>query len=118
MTYVLGPEEPEFFSGYWLPDKSAILRKIRANGVYRKKVEPAGLVTFIEAATLIRRSGQPVTRIAIYQWAKARKIPSEMVRPRPGVRPVAVIRLSELRKFAERNGFECLPQSAVPPDER
>lgn len=118
MTYVLGPEEPELFSGYWLPNKGAILRKVRANGVYRKKVEPAGLVTFIEAATLIRRSGQPVTRIAIYQWAKAGKIRYQMVRPRPEVRPVAVIRLSELRKFAERNGFECLPLDAVPPSER
>lgn len=117
MTYVLG-EERQDLSGYWLPDKGAILVKTRANGIYRKKVPPAGLVTFIEAAALLRRLGKPVTRIAVYQWAKLGKIRYQLVKQRPDVRPVAVIRLSVLRKFAEQNGFECLPQSAVPPNER
>ena len=117
MAYVLGEEHPPL-RGYWLMNKGAILVKIQANGIYRKTVPPAGLVTFIEAAALLRRNGQPVTRIAVYQWAKQRKIRYQMVRQRPGVRAVAAIRLSELRKFAERNGFECLPISAVPPNER
>lgn len=117
MTYVLGEEQPAL-RGYWLLNKGAILVKTQANGIYRKTVQPVGLVTFIEAAALLRRKGQPVTRIAVYQWAKVGKIRYQMVRQRPGVRPVAAIRLSELRKFAERNGFECLPISVVPPSER
>ena len=117
MSWELGEEQPAL-RGYWLLDKGAILVKTQANGIYRKTVQPAGLVTFIEAAALLRRNGQPVTRIAIYQWAKLGKIRYQMVRQRPGVRPVAAIRLSELRKFAERNGFECLPIDAVPPSER
>jgi hypothetical protein len=117
LSYVLGEEHPAL-RGYWLPNKGAILVKIQANGTYRKTVQPAGLVTFIEAAALLRRNGQPVTRIAVYQWAKQGKIRYQMVRQRPGVRPVAAIRLSKLREFAELNGFECLPISAVPPNER
>jgi hypothetical protein len=117
LSYVLGEEYPAL-RGYWLPNKGAILVKTQANGIYRKTVEPAGFVTFIEAAALLRRNGHPVTRIAVYQWAKQGKIRYQMVRQRQGVRAVAAIRLSELRKFAERNGFECLPISAVPPNER
>jgi hypothetical protein len=111
-------EELRPLSGYWLPNKGAVLIKTRASGVYRRKVEPAGLVTFIEAAALLRRYGKPVTRVAVYQWAKAGKFRYSTVKQRPDVRPVAVIRLTELRRFAERNGFECLPLSSVPPSER
>src|SRR5687767_8406302 len=97
--------EPEYY-GYWLPNGGAVLVKTRAGLVYRKVVEPRGLVTFLEAAALLKRLGTPVSRIAVYQWAKNGKIPFERIRLKPDVRPVAMIRLSVLRKFGKQNDFE------------
>ncbi|MBI2408229.1 MAG: hypothetical protein HYV19_08030 [Gemmatimonadetes bacterium] len=106
--------------GYWMDRENALLVKETARGRYHRAVEAAGLVTFQEAATLIQRGGKPVSRMAIYNWAKEGKIRWEKVHPRPELEAVKVIRLSELRKFAERYGFECrpVPRGFFPPKER
>ncbi len=112
MAYYYDPihdSPPRELRGFWTPNKGAVLVKIVHGRERRRVVEPAGLVTFQEAAALIRRNGKPVSREAIYLWAKAGKFRVAHQPPKQGTRTVAVIRLSELRKFAERNGFECLP---------
>lgn len=119
MDYVRTEDVDESgLTGYWTPDKGVVLVKMRAGLRYSRKVTRHGLVTFIEAAALIQRRGRPVSRIAIYQWAKAGKIPFEKISPRPGREKINVVRLSVLRKFAERWGFECLNESDVPPSAR
>jgi len=97
--------------GFWVDRDNALLVKRTARGRYHRTIESSGLVTFQEAAALIRRDGEPVSRMAIYNWAEQRKFRWERIQPRPGLEAVKVIRLSELRKFAERNGFECRPRS-------
>lgn len=120
MAYYYDPTHddpgPKLF-GFWTRNAGAVLVKKSAGRERRRNVEPSGLVTFIEAAALIRRKGKPVSRVAIYQWAKAGKFRFAHVQPRPDVRPVAVIRLSELRKFADKHELECLVRNS-PPRER
>lgn len=106
--------------GYWMGRDRALLVRTTSRGQYKSTVEASGLVTFLEAARLIRRNGDPVSRVAIYNWAKEGKIRWQKIHPRPDLQAVFVIRLSELRKFAERYGFECrpAPRSFFPPNER
>ena len=118
MAYVRLVESKPELIGYWLPKGGAVLVKTRGSAKYRRDVPRNGLVTFIEAAALLRRRGKPVSRIAVYEWAKNGKLRYEHITPRPGVRQVALIRISTLRKFGERNGFELLPLEISPPDER
>lgn len=120
--YRSGDGEPGEYEleGYWMSRGRAVLVKATSRGRYVRTVEAAGLVTFLEAARLLRRDGKPVSRVAIYNWAEEGKLRWEKIHPRPELEAVKVIRLSALRKFAERYGFECrpAPRSFFPPNER
>ena len=114
-------EQGEYeLEGYWMGRDRAVLVKTTSRGQYVRPVEPAGLVTFLEAARLLRRDGKPVSRVAIYNWAEEGKLRWQKIQPPPRREALKVIRLSELRKFAERYGFECRPahRSFFPPNER
>lgn len=114
-------EQGEYeLEGYWMDRNHAVLVKATSRGRYHRTVEAAGLVTFLEAARLLRRDGKAVSRVAIYNWAEEGKLRWHKIHPRPELEAVKVIRLSELRKFAERYGFECrpAPRSFFPPNER
>ena len=83
-------------------------------------VPASGLVTFLRLLGCFGETGTPVSRVSIYNWAREGKIRWDRIKPRPDLEAVKVIRLSELRKFAERYGFECrpAPRSFFPPNER
>ena len=64
-----GEQGENELEGYWMGRDQAVLVKMTSRGRYARTVEPAGLVTFLEAARLICRDGRPVSRMAVYNWA-------------------------------------------------
>lgn len=121
MPYVDGytpgpaPEPAPALVGLMHGDGGATMIATRNGRRYYKEVPPNGVVTFQEAAALLHRPNpstgelRPVTRVAVYQWAEAGKIKSILARRRANTRPVACVRLSELRRFAAAHGFTFRP---------
>lgn len=117
MPYVDGytpepaPEREPALIGLMHADGGALMIAKRYGRKFYKDVPPNGVVTFAEAAALLHRRDpetgelRPVTRLAVYQWAEAGKIKSIQARRRSNTRPVACVRLSELRRFAAARGF-------------
>lgn len=93
----------------WKPNGGAEFIVVRFGARYSRAVPSHGVVTFTEASTLLRRGGRAVTRQTVYNLVAAGKLRAVQVRPYPGAEPIAAVRLSELRKFVERNGYDPVP---------
>ena len=98
MAYYQPQEKLEF---QWGPNGWLLLTLTYQGRKWRRKVKPTGYVSVIEAAGLLQ-----VSRAAVYQWIKGKRIPAKTVTRSGTKRPVAAIRLQHLLKFAERNGLE------------
>lgn len=112
MAYSREDEPPETSGifGRWLAFGMAEFVVIRFGARYTRQVPAHGLVTFAEAATLIRKNGRPVSRQTVYNLAAAGKLRFVNARLYPGSnKSVQVVKLSELRKFVERHGFDPVP---------
>lgn len=60
-------------------------------------IPPHGYVTLIEAAAILQ---PPVSRVAVYQWVKQRKLKAHTVEGK------MQISLMTLRKFAAKHGYQ------------
>lgn len=121
MPYVRGytPEpddapEPALM-GFLRRDGGAVMIAVRYGRRFRRPVPPNGLVSLAEAAALLYRHDpetgelRPFSRIAVYEWVRAGRLPAIRAARRPGTRPVAQVKLSDLRRYARANGYEFRP---------
>lgn len=88
---------PDGIEAYRRADGGFSLLVTRRGRTYQRDVEPDDFVTQIEAAAIVRPQ---VSRVAVFKWVKSGKLKDDQVDG------VSMIRLSRLRKFAAKHGYE------------
>jgi hypothetical protein len=96
----MGYYRSDSIESYSTDDGGFVLLVTKRGRLYERRIEPHGFVTQIEAATILRPR---VSRVAVYQWIKSGKLKDDIVDG------VSMIRLSRLRKFAAKHGYEFAP---------
>jgi len=88
---------PDGIEAYRKPDGGFGLLVTQRGRTYERVVGPDDFVTQIEAAAIVRPR---VSRVAVFKWVQSGKLKDDKVDG------VSMIRLSRLRKFAAKHGYD------------
>lgn len=96
---------PDGIKAFAAPDGGFDLLVTRRGRTYERHIGPDDFVTQIEAGVILRPQ---VSRVTVYKWVKSHKLKAD------DVDGISMIRLSRLRAFAAKHGYDLAARSEAP----